>query len=404
MTRLQRAMEELAGRGTPRGADAVLRAALDEVGGMRPAADDQPGPRRRTVAALAVAAAAVVAVVAGVLVATGDDDDDTVPVASDDGTDTTVTTTTAPERTTTTEEGADDVDAVDVPVAWVGHQEGGRLVVLDTETGEELRVLHEADDPDDFGDGTGEPFAAGSFLGDLALTPDGSTVYFDLCCEPAPGRIMRVPSAGGEPGEVGYGYYPAVSPDGSTLAVVEMQWLTLIDVDTEEVTRLEWDSEDDPHSMSGPAWSPDGRQLVFERHEGDGAAILLLDLDTARSLDDARPVGELATADSTVTLPVFDRRGRLHVVRQPRTALEVEVDRAEGDPPAEEAAEALVVDPDTGEVLSSDPLPSAVADQSFDASGTHLLRTYVDGTVRVHTDGGGEGEVLGSGFWAAAWS
>lgn len=68
----------------------------------------------------------------------------------------------------------------------------------------------------------GEPFAGGSFLGAIAVGPDRRSVYYERCCEPAPGMVFRVDVDGGEPQRVTDGAFPALSPDGSRLAVVEL--------------------------------------------------------------------------------------------------------------------------------------------------------------------------------------
>lgn len=77
----------------------------------------------------------------------------------------------------------------------------GALVVLNPVTGEAIRVL----------------VASGVAGGALAVSPDGSTVYFAarLGCRD---EIESVPVTGGRPTEITEGVLPSVSPDGTQLA------------------------------------------------------------------------------------------------------------------------------------------------------------------------------------------
>lgn len=101
-----------------------------------------------------------------------------------------------PATATTTTESSDRDESTttvapgNVPARWVGQDGDHRLVVVDTASGDVVRVLETFDDPDTFTEETGEPYAGGSFLGAIAVSPDGRTVYWERCCEPAPGVIF----------------------------------------------------------------------------------------------------------------------------------------------------------------------------------------------------------------------
>ncbi len=71
---------------------------------------------------------------------------------------------------------------------------------------------------------------------------------------------------------------PAVSPDGKTLAVAARGWIWLMDAATREARRLTKGGDID----SRPAWSPDGRQIVFVRDNTRDTSIVLIDTASGR--------------------------------------------------------------------------------------------------------------------------
>ncbi len=117
----------------------------------------------------------------------------------------------------------------------------------------------------------------------------------------------------------------------------------------------------------------------------------VLDLSSATSLDDAR-----SSQPSTPTAPPrflpSIARVDLNVVRQHRTS------SAELHGPAI----AEVWDVRSGSLISSRELRGPVVDQSYDATGTYLIRTFADGTVRSWSPDGVPTE-LGTGYLSAVW-
>lgn len=69
---------------------------------------------------------------------------------------------------------------------------------------------------------------------------------------------------------------PAPSPDGRTIAFASRGWLWLLDRDSGVARQITSGADVD----SRPAWSPDGRQLVFIRDNSKETAITALDLAT----------------------------------------------------------------------------------------------------------------------------
>lgn len=287
--------------------------------------------------------------------------------------------------------------AEEPPAQWVGVTHDHRLVVIDTASGEEVAVLGEFDDPDDFGGEDQEPFAAGVFITSAAVSADGFTVYYETCCEPAPNIVWEVPIEGGEESRVLEGAWPAVSADGSMLAAVVLQWVAVVDLSDGEVSPFLPPEEDDdaepdgPVALRHPTWSPDGESVVFERYDELDEAGLLARLDLAGTFADAEPVPGSEGVD--YTLPSFDAAGRLHVVEQRWRPWDVE--------PAGSAS-GVVLDPEDGDVVERHDYPTGVTSHAHDARGSFLIVTFADGTV-VWQQPDGEREVLGTGYTAAAW-
>lgn len=71
---------------------------------------------------------------------------------------------------------------------------------------------------------------------------------------------------------------PAISPDGKTVAIAARGWIWLMDSSTREAKRLTKSGGTD----SRPAWSPDGKQIVFVRDDTKDTSIVLIDAGNSR--------------------------------------------------------------------------------------------------------------------------
>lgn len=154
--------------------------------------------------------------------------------------------------------------ATEAPDTIVLVREDGWLVVVDE--GGEQRELHFGGDP--ASPPAGQEEGGPQFIDDVELSPDGEWVYFSTCCEPASGITYRIPIGGGEPEQLAFGAYPAVSPDGRWLATATGESVSLIDL-----------AGPPPDPGAGPlqtaasvpvgccarglTWSPDGAELAF---------------------------------------------------------------------------------------------------------------------------------------------
>ena len=360
----------------------------------RAAGDDRRGasPRRR--AWLAAAAVVLVLVGIGAFTAarTGDTADDLRTGPSPAPTSTTeadpVTTTSVTTRTTTTTVPGE----AGPPPSFVAHDAQHRLVVVDAVTGETTRVLDTFDDPD-APVPEGEPAGMGRYLGGFTVAPDGQTVYFETCCEPAVGEVFRVPIEGGEPELVTYGTSPTISPDGTRLAVIDIGGIKVLDLASGEETRYPV-ADDTPYvTLARPAWSPDGTMLAIERYDEsvDRGRVVLVTFDGAQDVLNAASTVAEADDEGTPTFPAFAADGTLLVVRQ----------RVEGQVPVGPAHLEPIPDPDI-QFFPSSYRSEAVLAQSRSTGSGHLIRLSADGRVEL-TRPDGTAATLDTDLLDVAW-
>ncbi len=275
----------------------------------------------------------------------------------------------------------------DPPATVIVFAEPNRLEVWDTESARVLRVLTEYDDPDGFGSAD-EPEAAGLYLDDVRLLPDGSGVVYSTCCEPAVGAIQVFAFPDGPSEFYAYGDEPAFAWDGS-LVRRTLGWVTFGREDAG--TQIgERDEEPDAAPIQ-LAWSPDAHTLagVWQVWDVDGrvssSEVVVFDRDTT-TFDEARvlrpPEGRVWVA------PAFRRDGMLVVAEQ----------AADGTG----EARGLVLDPGSGDLLAEFTYPSRVSTQRYDASHTFLLVVGEDGSLSWQGLGM-TGTIASSGVLDAAW-
>lgn len=280
----------------------------------------------------------------------------------------------------------------DPPEHWVGIDDSGRLVVVGSEDGEVERVLGEFDHPEEC-PASGEPGAGCEWVTEVALSPDSQDVYYETCCEPAPGTIYRVPIAGGDPDMITNGGFPAVDPDGERLATVELQWVAIHHLESERDPEL-FESSEMPGTLHGMTWSPDGERVAFTRFERTDrpGTLQILDIAEDDSLDDARAVDGSADEGSW-TLPTFRSDGMVAVAEQ-------ELELPDGPTGS---ARILLIDPDSGEVANDFDPGGSVLSQHYDSAGENLIYVTDDGAVSWRDFDGEDSELTPDGYLAAAW-
>lgn len=171
-----------------------------------------------------------------------------------------------------------------------------------------------------------------------SVSPDRETVYIGAERQPVASpdptfTIVSMPINGGTRTEIARGRFPAIGPDGRTLAFVGRgrevrvesadlrcygdEVIVLRNLQTgEELTIDGWptDRRDPYEACSGPrnlAWSPDGTRLAFERNVGDPLYEVWVVTLTADG-----PRLDRVETDRSIRAPVFTADGDLLVVEE----------------------------------------------------------------------------------------
>jgi len=290
------------------------------------------------------------------------------------------------------------------PRTLVAVSRAGALVTLDPTTGHLIRTLR----------------AGGVAPDELALSPDGRTVYFELAtgCQH---QIWRVGTDGtGSTLVAPAGSAPAISPDGSRLAYATQYFdcypddnltagyaVIVTDLTTHTQRRYPMAPARAASGLPSPvghlSWSPDGTVLVESINavqDNEGWRVVTMKPATDRYLErgddsDTLPLTAAETkADYFFSEAVSLPDGHLFVVRQccggePENTTSVrlqEVDAATGVP-VRQVAVGLTTQTHTS--------------LDVDASGHWLL--YLSGdSIEVSLDGA-RPTTLASGYQAAAW-
>lgn len=306
--------------------------------------------------------------------------------------DATPTPTPTPTETDAAEDGEDGEDAEDIAVVV---DADGRVLVIDATTGEEVRELLDdvaVDDP---------------ASNDIAMSPDRTEVFVVVPPDEPPGdsRLMQVPVDGGEAEEIAQGTVPAVSPDGSTLAYVEIEVggeparaepvVVFRDLDSDEETRL---TREVPFFfIPDVEWTTDGTQVVFTAGEIQ-TGLYAVDRD-AETLDDARRLGPDLEED-----PGGTSWGPVAAFGEDQLAV-VEVCC---DLPREERWQVIGVDPadgsTQGELLPEDRVEATHLDSDADAENLlFVVNGGPDGGELLRWDGEGDPEQIHDDVIVAAW-
>jgi len=268
----------------------------------------------------------------------------------------------------------------------------GSLVLVKTSSGKVQRVIV------DFVD-LSEGF------GDLALTTDGSTLYYTQGTSACESQVRRVEVKGGKPATVADGFTPAPSPDGRLLAYLSgplvgcphpSQQLIVRDLATGTETRwgLGYQPGAGAYGLCRLAWLPNSRQLAFNECGESGDTLRLLDVEADKgiALKDARLLGDPKKASLRLIGFHTDTSG-IAVIKSCTGP------QAGSCPPRQ----VVLLDPGTGEI--SKPVldvPDGVAGMRLDASGRYFIWVTEHGEV-VGWDGQRGPVEMADGYADAAW-
>jgi hypothetical protein len=150
-----------------------------------------------------------------------------------------------------------------------------------------------------------------SYVDGITVSPDGATVLYSTGPEPAVGTVYRVVlGSGDEPTLFAFGLGPAFSPDGTTVAAVTLDGITLFSTEPPEGGASATVLRSIPLWGTFPAalvWSPDGTQISFE---AGGGLVGTVDLATGGVELRGVPVEQLGCG---YFAPSYDPDGTLRV-------------------------------------------------------------------------------------------
>jgi hypothetical protein len=286
------------------------------------------------------------------------------------------------------------------PVPMVGVTKNGNIVIVNAASGAIVRVLANA--------GTPEASTAAGFGGDVALSPDRQTVFYDVA-GPCGGRILRVPVAGGPSELVAAGNTPAISPGGTMLAYVSYPAsatgacgtsaaLTVLNLASGRMTTVAaTPAGAEPATIDAISWSADGQTLAVGLHYADASQdhVAIFSDQAGQDLDEGRRLVPPSSepAGTQWAWPVYLPSGFVvvaesccHGTPTPTTTGVVEVD------PASSVIQKVIL-------TNATPRPHT----NFVASRDGRWILYIsDGEVFVSHDLG-EPTLLQRGLIAAAW-
>lgn len=316
-----------------------------------------------------VARAALLPVLALLGAACGGDDDGAPRATTTTSSTVEATTSSSPATTTTVATG----DGGPLPATAVAATSEGRLAVIDTATGDVVRVLD-----DRFGDlSTPPPEGGHSFVIQVALAPGGDVAFVEVCCEPAGGAISQYELDGGAADPTVTGYGPSVSPTGELAFGVYTFGLGF--GTGPEPRRVERSGAHDASTFYELTTWLDADTVAYVVDPGDGTASSIARHDVgAPDLDD-----DVVLAEQEGDIVDLVTRGDGAIVF------------------ADAAGIAHVLDPASGAKLATFDLGGPVVDLAYDETGTWLLAVGEDGELRWF--GGGESATIPGSYTAADW-
>lgn len=221
------------------------------------------------------------------------------------------------------------------------------------------------------------------FIGGVALSGDGGSVYFDVAGTPVAGSIRRVPVTGGQVQELGEGVAPVPSPDGSLLALLkspepDVPAIVLVRSSNGGSERR---FELGDGSCGNIGWAPSGRELAIDLcSQAEPLTVALIDIASGGIRSLSPPDGV------TWSVPAFKADGTLTLVEQ-----------------READAAVVALTPDRNRVASTILRRPSTTISTIDWSEAGDLVVCDADSIVLAAVGGGTPEQVATGFSAAAW-
>jgi hypothetical protein len=252
-------------------------------------------------------------------------------------------------------------------------------VEVDTETGDIIREIGSTGNP-----GTGSALD-GNVIVDAWWDPAGGRSVVSTCCEPAAGDLTFLDKGADYParpttGQTTSGWDVSISPDGRIFLITGY---SVVITTADEPLADSFDG-----AGRRPAWLRDRRGVAIA-HPWD-SSVSTAWIDVIGLDEDDRVI-------STVRHEIDEGIADLEVRADGKLVVLVGGSAAYAD----EGSRAILLDPDTGELLTEFGLEPGSYSLSYDNTGIYLL--YVTGTGEGRWQGGGRSGSLGTGFISADW-
>ena len=341
----------------------------------------QPPTTERSWQGLAVGLSIAIAIVlllvaVAVIITRGDDDPEATSPTTSAATSTTTSAQADPAATGATSVATGPPTTRKATPRSIVAADDRRVVVLDQSGAAAPRTLFDLG-PSDTSD-TNPPF-----IGGVALSGDGESVFFDVAGTPPTGSIRRVPVTGGQVQELGEGVAPVPSPDGSLLALLKSPEP---DVPAIVLVRplgggAERRFELGEGSCGNVAWAPSGRELAVDLcTQQEPLTVALIDVASGGIRTLSPPDG------LTWSVPAFKADGTLTLVEQ-----------------READAAVVALTPDRNRVASTILRRPSTTITTIDWSASGDLVVCDADAIVLAAVGGGTPEQVATGFSAAAW-
>jgi len=267
------------------------------------------------------------------------------------------------------------------PPSMAAIRGGEEILLIDTSTGNSTSVALFSLVVDEENK-VGPPFPFS-----VDVDPVAVGVRYDTCCDPQGSATTFVDLTSGLPGTAISGGLPSVSPNGSKLALSNIETVDIVDVVNGSTSTLAKSGEQ--WFVGRTSWSPNGATIAVEvlAPTLDAPAIALVD-PTMPNLDSAKVLE--APGGYAWTLPSFRADGNLVV-------LETSIS-ATGAKPRVVVVDHSGIAVETIDLAGMD----GVLDIDHDVSGYWLLVVDSDGGA-FWFGPGSSGRLPGSGFTSASW-